>query len=459
MRGQLLTPLIVPLLVQRFVGETHKGAYVGTIRLWGLMVALLVQSLMGMLSDQSRSKWGRRRPFIFTGAIGEMVTLLLIGFTAGFQGLTGYWVLLGLYVVSMVFANTSQAATQGLIPDLAPEDERGKFSAVKALMELPFPLIFLAVVVGELIGAGNFWGAIGLVILTLLVCMAVTMFVPEKQNREKGFPMKREPFFRLVLMTALFTTIILVLGKISEILMQQRILLSVLPTRLLIGLIGVFGIGIAIVFGVWISVRIGAGKEGLSFPGFKWWIMNRLAFLVAITNLGVFMLFFLQERYTELQGEKAASLAARVIMFVGISILLSALPAGWLSDRIGKKTVVGLSGAMAAFGTFIIIQFPQMGAVYVGACMIGASTGFFYTSNWALGTEIVPKAQAGRFLGISNLAGAGAGAVGAYIGGPLADQGGYVLLFSVFGIIFLLSVLTLFGIPGLSTDAIKAQRS
>ena len=53
--------------------------------------------------------------------------------------------------------------------------------------------------------------------------------------------------------------------------------------------------------------------------------------------------------------------------------------------------------------------------------MVGAATGVFFTTNWALGTDLVPKEAAGRYLGISNLAGAGAGAVGAYIGGPIAD--------------------------------------
>jgi MFS family permease len=66
---------------------------------------------------------------------------------------------------------------------------------------------------------------------------------------------------------------------------------------------------------------------------------------------------------------------------------------------------------------------------------------------------IVPKAEAGRYLGISNLAGAGAGAVGAYIGGPIADfftvnipsiPGlGYVLLFAILGVMFLFSALAL----------------
>jgi MFS family permease len=70
-----------------------------------------------------------------------------------------------------------------------------------------------------------------------------------------------------------------------------------------------------------------------------------------------------------------------------------------------------------------------------------------------LGTSLVPRDEAGRYLGISNLAGAGAGAVGAYIGGPVADfftrttpdiSGlGYVVLFAIYGLLFLLSTLLL----------------
>jgi len=65
----------------------------------------------------------------------------------------------------------------------------------------------------------------------------------------------------------------------------------------------------------------------------------------------------------------------------------------------------------------------------------------FYTANWALGTELVPREEAGRFLGLSNVAGAGAGAIGAYIGGPIADANGYVVLFIIYGLMFLLTVL------------------
>ena len=91
-----------------------------------------------------------------------------------------------------------------------------------------------------------------------------------------------------------------------------------------------------------------------------------------------------------------------------------------------------------------------MAVLYIGAALIGAALGLFFSANWALGTEIVPKDQAGRYLGLSNLAGAGAGAIGAYIGGPIADEMGYVLLFAIYGTLFLLSIVALIGIrePG-----------
>jgi hypothetical protein len=63
-----------------------------------------------------------------------------------------------------------------------------------------------------------------------------------------------------------------------------------------------------------------------------------------------------------------------------------------------------------------------------------------------LGTEIVPMEKAGQFFGVANLAGAGAGAVGAYIGGPIADANSFVLLMSIYGGVMLLSIFALMGV-------------
>ena len=114
---------------------------------------------------------------------------------------------------------------------------------------------------------------------------------------------------------------------------------------------------------------------------------------------------------------------------------------------------VALAGLVAVVGTIIALSIPSLPIIYVGGCIIGIAAGLFYTANWALGTLLVPKGEAGRYLGISNLAGAGAGAVGAYIGGPIADfvtaqvpqvpGFGYVLIFSIYGLLFLFSVIAL----------------
>jgi MFS family permease len=85
--------LITPLLVQQFVGETQKATYYGTFRLFTLMVALLAQALMGMLSDRSTLRWGRRRPFIFIGTVVTAVLTILIGLHRDGRH-AGFWVLL-----------------------------------------------------------------------------------------------------------------------------------------------------------------------------------------------------------------------------------------------------------------------------------------------------------------------------------------------------------------------------
>ena len=212
-RSQVLTPLVIPLLVQQFVGEASKGTYVGVIRLWALMVAVLAQSFMGMISDRSTFRLGRRRPFILVGTLGEIVVFVLIGMIIGMEGMSGFWVLFVLYILSMLTSNTSHAATQGLIPDLVPDEKKGMFSGVKSLLELPLPLIFVSFVIAKMVAAGDMWGALIALSIAMLVSMALTMFVPEKPLSEAPPAFEWGPFLRLVGMTVAFTVIILGTGE------------------------------------------------------------------------------------------------------------------------------------------------------------------------------------------------------------------------------------------------------
>jgi MFS family permease len=439
-RSQVLTPLVIPLMVQQFIGEAQKGSYVGTLRLWTLMAAVLFQALIGMLSDHTQTKWGRRKPYIFFGAIFEIIIMLSIGFTAGLSGLTGYWVFFFLIVLTMLGSNSAHAATQALIPDLVPDKKKGLFSGVKAALELPVPLIFVSFVVARQISAGNLWGGLISLSLVLLICMLITMFAPHQTMTEKLPPLNWPSFLRLVVMTGAFTVLILGVGEAVKWFVGNS------QSFLLVGLIGLLSMLVAVVIGVWMSIRISLGEEALQHPSFVWWVINRLAFLVAATNLAGFMVFFLQEKFPEMAAEKAAGPAAQIVMFVGIFILVMAIPSGWLADRFGKKPLIALAGLSVAIGAGLVIMAPSISLMYVGGSVVGAGVGLFYSANWALGTELVPKEQAGRFMGIQNVSGAGAGAIGAYIGGTIADNMSYVLLMSLYAVMALLSILPLLGI-------------
>jgi MFS family permease len=446
-RSQTLA-LIVPLSLINFVDESVKGAALGNLRLWGLMTAVLMQALVGIISDHSTSRFGRRRPFILIGGVTEVLVYILIGVIAAtMEGMTGYWFLFAAYILSMLSANTGHGALQGLIPDIVPEEKHGIFSGVKAVFELPAPMIFVSFVIARQVSDGNFWPAIITLSAVVLLCVFITMFAPEKPIKQPPSRMDWNPILRLVAMTAVFTAVILGSGAGVNYINGLAAGLPDTSALIVTAAVAVLGMVVAVVLGVWGSVQISLGGQGTDInQSFTWWVINRLSFLVGATNLTIFAVFFLQERFASFQNVVIEEMFGQLMLFVGLAIFVSSIPAGWLSDKIGKKPVCAISGMLALIGTIIVLVSTTTTVLYIGGVLIGIATGLFYSASWALGTNLVPKEEAGRYLGIHNLAGAGAGAIGAYIGGPIGDGIGFTALMGIFGLLFLISTLALFGI-------------
>jgi MFS family permease len=192
-----------------------------------------------------------------------------------------------------------------------------------------------------------------------------------------------------------------------------------------------------------------AGRE---LAPFAWWTANRLMFLAAVTSLQGSIFYFLMYAF-KLTNEGASSLTGTITAVIGGLIILTAIFSGWIANWVGRRRLVWISGFVAAVGNVLLlatIWIPQLSIVYVAGAIIGTATGLFMTANWALGTDLVPAKEAGRYLGISNLAGAGAGIVGAGIGGLVADainhyfMGlGYFAVFAAYAVLFALSAITL----------------
>lgn len=437
LRTQVLAGLLVPLFVQGFVGEAQKGSYFGTIRLWALMVAVLAQAAFGLLSDRSRSRWGRRRPFVFIGTALEILVLLTLGWIATLQGMRGYTVLFVAYLLSMLFNNLSQAGTQGLLPDLTPESQRGISSGVKMLLEIPLPLAVVGLLIAPMVSDGNINAAILVTCVVMVVCMGLTLLARERPLKTDPGPLDWRPFASLVLMTAVFVAVILGLGEVVRWLTRAFSDAS----QLTFGLIGVLAMFIAVVVGIFASLAVHMDKSVRRNRAFVWWIISRLAALVAINNIAVFLLYFIQEKLN-LPANEAVDLAGLLPMVLGGFVIVFGLIAGWLSDRFDRRALTAIGALIGAGGVALMVFAPALGLLYVAAAVIGLSYALFNVASWALGADIVPKERAGEFLGLQNLAGAGAGAIGAYIGGAIADHSGYALLMGMFGAMFVLSAVT-----------------
>ena len=215
----------------------------------------------------------------------------------------------------------------------------------------------------------------------------------------------------------------------------------------LLGIIGLVGMAGAIFVGVYAGAWVGIGPEARQQKSFIWWVINRLLFLAAVGSIQGFALYYLRDF---LGIPNAASMTTVLLGMVALFLLPAALGGGFLADRFGRKRLVALAGLIAAAGTGLLLLARGLPLVLVSGCVIGLATGIFMAVNWALGTDLAPAAQAGKYLGISNLAGAGAGIVGAGIGGPLADSFnalrpglGYLVIFAIYGGLFLLSVVAL----------------
>jgi MFS family permease len=451
-RNTALGSVFMPYLVGIFAPEAIKNTALGAMRSAGLVIALLVQPAAGLLSDRSMSRFGRRRPYILIGALFDVLFLAAIALS------WNYWALLISVLLIQFSSNVSHGPLQGLIPDLVPEDQRGMASSIKAIMEL-LPLILVGLTIAKLVGAGQLdWAIFATGAALLVVTLVTVVFVKETPLREKPTTPFWPPMVRVLGMLAG-----IVIGAVAGLVgggliggLAGLVTLALAGTQTAlavgVGVGGAVAMIVAVVTGVWAGALSTLGTEARQQASFVWWIVNRLMFLAAATSIQGSVFYFVMYAFG-LTNEAASSMTGSLTSIIGVFILLTALASGWIADRVGRKRLVGISGLMAAAGGFLLlttIWVPNLVMVYVAGTIIGLATGLFMTANWALGTDLVPAEEAGRYLGVSNLAGAGAGIVGAGIGGLIADylNGirpglGYFAIFASYAVLFVLSTVSL----------------
>jgi Na+/melibiose symporter-like transporter len=359
-----LHSIVLPIRLLDFVAESQKNTYLGMLTFTGLLLAMVVQPIAGALSDRSGFRWGRRRPYVLLGTIAVIVFLPGIGL------LGSYAAIFLVYCLLQVSSNIAQGPYQAFIPDLVPEKTRGLASGVKSLLEI-----------------------IGGIALVRLIGYFMGQYTTDAGDRWLWLVLAA---LGIVMLGAMLATILLVRENPAERLARPISLLT-----------------------FYHSFRI----DFRAHPDFVFFLISRLLIFMALATIQTFALFYLRD---VVGVANPATATADLLIAAGAGMLVSVYPAGFISDRIGRRLVAITSGLLGAVGIVVIFFSPTYGYIIVGGAILGFATGAFMSSNWALATDLVARGEEARYLGLTNLATAGGAALARLIG-PVID------LFNTYG--------------------------
>ncbi|MDR2566537.1 MAG: MFS transporter, partial [Bifidobacteriaceae bacterium] len=132
---------LLPLRLQDLDPATKVGHY-GLVGTASAVCAIIAQPLWGALSDGTRSRWGRRAPWIVGGALGVSACIALFAVTENFALIVA--TACGVQIFYSMFA----APLTAIVADRTPVERRGVMSALG--------------------GAGAYMGVLGGVVLASL---------------------------------------------------------------------------------------------------------------------------------------------------------------------------------------------------------------------------------------------------------------------------------------------------
>lgn len=349
----------------------------GIVLFGGAFLSIFSNPIGGALSDRTTSRFGRRIPWLIgCGALSAGALALLANANTIALVFVGY----GLY---QLIVNGALAALTAIVPDKAPEEQRGFVSAFVGLA-LPVATVAGAVVVGLLIT--NIQTGYYILAIALVVVMVLFSFVlgDTPLRRSEVAPFRWGEFLK----------------------------------------------------GFWISPR--------KHPDFGWAFLSR--FLVNLGwNTTVGGLLYQYLKYGVKVKDPTASVAIAQIIAVAM-IVISSIVGGYLSDRMQRRKIfVMVSAVMIAAALLVLAFITSWTGVLIAAVIVGLGFGAYLAVDLALLTEVLPSASdRAKDMGVFNIANALPGAIGPLAAGILVPIfGSFQPLFFMATAVVLLAALSI----------------
>ena len=361
---------------------------------WMVAITALVSTttaiLMGALSDRTRTRWGRRKPYMI---IGYLIWGL---FTAAFPAAAllktvamGVFIAILLDSLMTFFgASANDAAFNAYVTDITTTENRGRVTGALEIMKWVSILIVYggAGILIDMIGYPVFFFLIGGVVFLVGLISMPLLKEPEIKEEVKGsywgqiadtFRLENlkanRDFFLVMSAVTLFTLAQQVFFPYLVIYLQHYVKLEALEYSILVGVaILVGGIGLAYPFGLlvdrWgrrnvaILAVLGEALGLLLFSLSKSYILLLITGILWLAPMAAWTIATLTWTKDLFPDDKRGQFAGYYVLFaVAFSMIPGPLIGGWLGSQFGIPTV--LDGKAGFIPTPLIFQVAAAGTL------------------------------------------------------------------------------------------------
>jgi MFS family permease len=363
--------VLLPQQVEN-IDRAHKVAVLGVIAGVSATFALVFNPVGGALSDRTRSRFGRRAPWL----IGAPAVLLVI--VAWLGGIRSVPVLLTVWCLAQSVVNLYQAPLTAVIPDRVPVSRRGGASSVTGVASVVGGVAGVGLASAFTSHVGWGYGALGLLVAVTAVSFVLTTDDP-LPARQRATAARAEHSSR---------------------------------------------------------PRIGTFLSALTHRDFACVFASRAASILGYFLIISYELYILTDYIRVPAGMRPAQGVTVLAAIAAVGALLAAAIAGPLSDRLGRrKPFVFVSSAVAGAGCVLPVLSPTFSAVEIYAAFAGLAFGTYLSVDSALITLVLPRSEdAARDLGVLNIANAGPQVLAPLFAALIISHlGGYRVLFIIGG--------------------------
>lgn len=331
------------LLPQRFteLGIGVPEVILGTMNSVGCVFALFANIIFGALSDMTRSRWGKRTPWIVLGGFVTAAGYLLASNSVELVGIVAGW------CVVQVGVNMMIAPAVAVLSDRIPEGTRGTFSAFYGGAQIVGQSLgtFLGAQFIKHMGIGFLTGA---VLFAITGIVAVLIWPRERSSKDASVTVERRT--------------------------PADIARSFIPPT-------------------------------KNCRDFYLALAGRLLLMVGWSMVATYQLYILQKYIGLSVDDSSVVISTMSVISMVVLIITSMVfgpISDWLGRR---KIIVAVGSVIIAVGLAIPIVMPTAVGMMLYAGVGGFGYGIYIAVDQALNVDVLPsQEEAGKDLGILNLA-------------------------------------------------------